>query len=437
MIQSGVYRIGNIRFLRILAGLIVMAGMILLFGGCNENEKAPLVSEPIKEFSVQSDGKNYTVNLVVSYDKNMFMFMLYDSSYTNEKRKLIDSIEIVSPAIGLNPTADDLLHTATANFAEVYTIETANDSPMDVFCFRYPKALDRAGRIYGYVTEFFSISSQTELFQFEIQTSDNPIAARYDFNTSDALGAYFTETLSDPYAYSSNDPWVDSSMGYQFTFDMQKQVIKAASMETDKIAGLRKLAASRYSPLTYGDLLVRLQTIQLPVGELSEDGLSIVNFIQDAQTVNLPLLAGWTLDATVLYDNHEQKVGEIAPAVRNAQGLLDASFFTIDEGMDQKIHLLDQYTLTSASLVPEAVLAAWKKSAAFPDMIFPEPEGLSSIPENITVYHTFTSEGLFEKYSYVIELDECAYILVFHGTEVSRPIFDRIAENFALVQEAS
>lgn len=138
----------------------------------------------------------------------------------------------------------------------------------------------------------------------------------------------------------------------------------------------------------------------------------------------------------MFYDHLNQKVGEIGPVVLNSRGIPGEPFFTTDLAEGRKINLLDRYTLTSASLIPDDILAARKQSAAFPDMIFPRPEELASIPENITVYHTITSKGLFEQYSYVIEDGEYAYLLSFYGTEISRPIFDRIAENITSVQEA-
>lgn len=115
MTRSIVYTLRRILILMVLSGFSLIAGALLIIGG--NHEKAPSVSAPIKELSIQSGNKIYTVDLVVSYDTNIFMFMLYDAPYTYKNRKLIDSIEIISPAIGINAAAGDLLNAATANFA--------------------------------------------------------------------------------------------------------------------------------------------------------------------------------------------------------------------------------------------------------------------------------------------------------------------------------
>lgn len=166
-------------------------------------------------------------------------------------------------------------------------LEAANDSPMDVLCFQYPTAIDQAGKIYGYVTEFFSITSQGKLFQYEIQTiPEQPIYS--DFYTSDLLGHYSSEVLSDPYANTPGERWIDSDTGYKFTFNAAKRTMKATPMDATESAGLQKLAGSRYSPLTYEDLLVNFHTVELSIGELSEDVLNITDFREESHSVKVP-----------------------------------------------------------------------------------------------------------------------------------------------------
>jgi len=144
--------------------------------------------------------------------------------------------------------------------------------------------------------------------------------------------------------------------------------------------------------------------IELPVGELSADGLGIDSsekYENQKVIMQISLPSEWKINGTVFDDAAGNKVGETGPAVVKDGGLPDEKFFTTDVAEGKKINLLEKYNLSKSG-------------------------------NNIVAYHTIYENGTYESYHYVVDTGEYAFTLKFYGSKDSRRMFDSIAQSVSV-----
>lgn len=313
----------------VLAVLLLGAAFVSLFFQFT-SKPMPNVSAPIKELAVSSGNKDYTVDLVVSYDDNAFLFLLYNRKDT-EKKRLLDSYQIIAP-FGNLETATSLLEQATDNYAEVYSLSTTPEDSADVFCFRQPRALDEAGTIYGYLTDFCTITPKGKIVQYGTPiNAENPDVLFYDYYTSDKLVLLENGVLSDPYGnYQRLSPQY-ADTGCKFEFDEENYTITPTRLNAGEQERTQELSASIENKLvaTTKNILLNYHEISLDISELDENEFNLsfpVEYDNQKIAADFYFPPAWEINAAVFNDANGNKVGEIAPAVIN-KGKLPAETY--------------------------------------------------------------------------------------------------------------